>query len=61
MQTELHSRTKWTTIVEISVAMADYTENFYNTTLLQLTKPRTKNGVHANWAQELDPPRRDHP
>ena len=49
MKTELHSRTKWTTIVEISVAMADYIQNFYNTTLLQLTKPRTKNGVHANW------------
>lgn len=37
MQTELLNRKKWTTIVELSVAVADYIENFHNTTLLQLT------------------------
>ena len=32
MQTELLNRKKWTTIVELSVAVADYIENFHNTT-----------------------------
>ena len=32
MQTELLNRKKWTTIVELSVATADYIENFHNTT-----------------------------
>ena len=32
MQTELLNCRKWTTIVELSVAMADYIENFHNTT-----------------------------
>jgi len=31
MQTELLNRKKWTTIVELSVAIADYIENFHNT------------------------------
>jgi len=30
MQIELLNRQRWTTVVESSVAMADYIENFYN-------------------------------
>ena len=30
MQIELLNRQRWTTVVELSVAMADYIENFYN-------------------------------
>ena len=30
MQIELLNRKRWTTVVELSVAMADYIENFYN-------------------------------
>lgn len=30
MQIELLNRQRWITIVELSVAMADYIENFYN-------------------------------
>lgn len=30
MQIELLNRTRWTTVVELSLAMADYIENFYN-------------------------------
>jgi transposase InsO family protein len=30
MQIELLDRQRWTTVVELSVAMADYIENFYN-------------------------------
>ena len=30
MQVELLNRKKWTTIVELSIAMADYICNFYN-------------------------------
>jgi len=30
MQIELLNRKKWTTKVELSVAIADYIENFYN-------------------------------
>ena len=32
MQPEVLNRKKWTTIVELSVAVADYIENFHNTT-----------------------------
>jgi len=31
MQTELLNGNSWTTAVELSVAMADYIENFHNT------------------------------
>lgn len=31
MQTELLNRKSWTTVVELSIAMADYIENFHNT------------------------------
>ena len=31
MQTELLNRKSWTTVVELSMAMADYIENFHNT------------------------------
>ncbi len=31
MQTELFNRKTWTTVVELSMAMADYIENFHNT------------------------------
>jgi transposase InsO family protein len=31
MQVELLNRKKWTTIVELSIAMADHISNFYNT------------------------------
>ena len=30
MQIELLNRQRWMTVVELSVAMADYIENFYN-------------------------------
>jgi transposase InsO family protein len=30
MQTELLNRKSWTTVVELSMAMADYMENFHN-------------------------------
>ena len=30
MQIELLNRQKWFTVVELSTAMADYIENFYN-------------------------------
>jgi len=30
MQTELLNRKSWTTVVELSIAMADYIENFHN-------------------------------
>ena len=30
MQVELLNRKKWTTVVELSIAMADYIVNFYN-------------------------------
>jgi transposase InsO family protein len=30
MQFKLLNRQRWTTVVELSVAMADYIENFYN-------------------------------
>jgi len=30
MQTELLNRKSWTTVVELSMAMADYIENFHN-------------------------------
>jgi len=30
MQTELLNRKSWTTVVELSMEMADYIENFYN-------------------------------
>jgi putative transposase len=30
MQIELLNRQRWSTVVELSVAMADYIENFYN-------------------------------
>ena len=31
MQTELLNRNSWTTVVELSMAMVDYIENFHNT------------------------------
>ncbi len=31
MQTELPGRKTWTPVVELSLAMADYIENFHNT------------------------------
>ncbi|MDE0975345.1 MAG: integrase core domain-containing protein [Candidatus Nanopelagicales bacterium] len=31
MQTELLNRKTWTTVVELSIEMADYIENFHNT------------------------------
>ena len=31
MQTELLNRKSWTTVVELSMAMADYIDNFHNT------------------------------
>jgi putative transposase len=31
MQTELLNRKPWTTVIELSMAMADYIENFHNT------------------------------
>ena len=37
MQIELLNRKKWTTIVELSIAMADYICNFYNTERRQST------------------------
>jgi len=59
MQTELLNRKKWATVVELSVAMADYIENFHNTTrrhsTLDMLNPSEYETANTNILQLTEP------
>jgi putative transposase len=59
MQIELLNRQKWLTVVELSSAMADYIENFYNETRrhssLNYLTPNEFEGLHSSQAQAVFP------